>query len=158
MFLDVGLIKKLNFLPFCEQRYSTATQPGASFCAFLISTARGSRLASYFVHQRRHFLHKMLFTLRFWHTSPRRNHCCGLNPLCFTIDLKKPIAFSQPILRIGFNNIHFGANRADRPRCSKLLFFQRILIKNRWFSDPDRSRPLAPTGSGAQNRYFLKGF
>ena len=48
-----------------------------------------SDFPSYFVYQRRHFLHKMLFTLRFWHTSPRRNHCCGLNPLCFTIDLKK---------------------------------------------------------------------
>ena len=71
---------------------------------------------------------------------------------------EKPIAFSQRILRIGFNNIHFGTNRADQPRCSKFLFFLRILNKNRWFSDPDRSRPLAPTGSGAQNRCFLKGF
>ena len=166
MFLDFGVFKKLHFRPFCAQRHSTATQPGASFCARLADFAKGcdrhcmdffdhlspnarksvvrvppsfffvffflllftcwpcpsfllifntfsnsfSDFPSYFVYQRRHFrsrplagvawrrissinvvmfLHKMLFTLRFWHTSPRRNHCCGLNPLCFTIDLKK---------------------------------------------------------------------
>ena len=37
--------------------------------SFSSTTACGSRRASYFVYQRRHFLHKMLFTLRFWHTS-----------------------------------------------------------------------------------------
>ena len=35
-------------------------------------------------------------------------------------------------------------------RSSKSILFQRILIRNRWFSDP---RPL-PTRPGAQNRYF----
>ena len=182
MFLDFGVFKKLHFRPFCAQRHSTATQPGASFCARLADFAKScdrrcmdffdhlspyarksvvrvppsfflvffffcfslvGRALTFFwflTHFQIHFriflrissinvvifdldrsrespgvvfrlstssffLHKVLFTLRFWHTSPRRNHCCGLNPLCFTIDLKKPIAFSQPILRIGFNTI-----------------------------------------------------
>ena len=48
--------------------------------SFSSTTACGSRRASYFVYQRRHFLHKMLFTLRFWHTSicciPQNTQVC----------------------------------------------------------------------------------
>ena len=59
MFLDFGLFKKLNFLPFCEQRYSTATQPGASLCALFADFAKscvGVDLAGlhFGVHLREH--------------------------------------------------------------------------------------------------------
>ena len=47
---------------------------------------------------------------------------------------------------------------ADRSRSSKSVLFKRILKKKRYFFRPGRSRPPAPTGPGAQNRYFLKGF
>ena len=40
MFLDFGVFKKLHFRPFCAQRHSTATQPGASFCARLADFAK----------------------------------------------------------------------------------------------------------------------
>ena len=47
---------------------------------------------------------------------------------------------------------------SDRPRRSKPWLFKRILDTKRYFSSPGRSGPLAPTGPGAQNRYFPKGF
>ena len=47
---------------------------------------------------------------------------------------------------------------SERPRSSKSILFKRILKKKRYFFCPGRSRPPAPTGPGAQNRYFLKGF
>ena len=40
----------------------------------------------------------------------------------------------------------------------KTVIFKRILNKKRYFFNPGRSGPLAPTGPGAQNRYFSKGF
>ena len=59
MFLDFGLFEKLIFPPFCEQRYSTATQPGASFCARFADFAKscvGVDLAGlhFGVHSREH--------------------------------------------------------------------------------------------------------
>ena len=46
---------------------------------------------------------------------------------------------------------------SDRPQRSKSVFFKRILNKKRYLCGADRCRPPAPTGLGAQNRYFLKG-
>ena len=200
MFLDFGVFKKLHFRPFCAQRHSTATQPGASFCARLADFAKScdrrcmdffdhlspyarksvvrappsfflvffffiftcwpcpsfllifntfsnsfSDFPSYFVYQRRHFWSRPLAGVagrrissinvvifctkcysRWGFGILRRDgiivagwiHCVS------QLIWKKPIAFSQPILRIGFNNIHFGAK----------------------------------SGPGVQNCYFLKRF
>ena len=59
MFLDFGVFKKLHFRPFCAQRHSTATQPGASFCARFADFAKscvGVDLAGlhFGVHSREH--------------------------------------------------------------------------------------------------------
>ena len=52
MFLDFGVFKKLHFRPFCAQRHSTATQPGASFCARLADFAKSCdrRCMDFFDH------------------------------------------------------------------------------------------------------------
>ena len=47
-------------------------------CCFLIIIIVGARIprSLYFVHQRRRFFHKMLFTVGFWDIPARGNLCC----------------------------------------------------------------------------------
>ena len=108
----------------------------------------GARLPAQFTS--RHFtsLHFACFTsLHF--TSPPLT---SLTSLHFTS--LKFFSFTSP----HFTALHFNSLNSDRPRRSKSLLFKRILHKKRYFFSLGRSGPLAPTGSGAPNRYFSKGF
>jgi len=118
-------------------------------CRFVFALALGCPPSSLRVTSL-HFTSLRLFHFTsLYFTSPHFTH---FTPLHFTS--LKFFSFTSP----HFTALHFNSLNSDRPRRSKSLLFKRILHKKRYFFSPGRSGPLAPTGSGAQNRYFSKGF